>query len=422
MADQSPVSNYRWVILLLLVLMFLGTCIVELVPSPLLTHIIADLHIDIGQAGYLLTVIPLLTGIFAFAGSFFIDKLGLKMTTILGLMVFGLGGVLSFWASSFPAIFIDRLIVGIGYGICGPLYGVWIMSWFSPKEQPYANSTVNAMAYVGYFLAYTLTVPVFLLTGTWQKTLGAFGLYVIFVAILWAAFGKIKTDEAPVHEDQSAEGEISQVPGKTESGMKQAAKRKEVWLLALMTTGLMWAVNTFTTYLPMYFEQIRGMSVANASAMTGVLPMAGIAGVVLCGLAMGTLGLRKSFTWPLFLLTMFGTIGTVFIPSGPLLYLSVGLIGLVYGGWATVYMQITMELKEITETELGGAFAIIIGFSYILAYFVPTLFGMLVPKFGMATTMVVFGCTSTGISVISGLMLSGLMSSETGRTSVAALK
>jgi predicted MFS family arabinose efflux permease len=418
MANHSTVSNYRWVILLLLALMYLGTCINELALAPLLTHIIAELHISLGQAGSLLSVLALLTGIFVFAGSFFIDKVGLKITTILGLMTFGLGVSLSFLAHSYPAIFIDRVIVGIGYGICYPLYGVWVISWFPPKEQPFINTVINIVSYVGYFLAYMITVPVFELTGTWQKTMAVYGLYVIIVALLWAAFGKIKTGEAPVHEGQTAEEETNQIPEKSESGLKQAAKRKEVWLLTAMSIGVGLAVITFSTYLPMYFQQIRGLNAASASAMTGVLPIAGVIGVILCGVSMGALGLRKPIYMLLFLLMMLGIIGSVSIPSGPFLYLAIALIGLAGGGWNVIYLQIPMDLKEITEKELGGAFAIIIGISYILTYFVPRLFGLLEPKLGMATAMMVCGCAAMGISVISGLMLPETSPKMRGRSEV----
>lgn len=408
MANHSTVSNYRWVILVLLVLMYLGAALVELAPAPLLTHIIDDLHISPGQAGYLLTVLSLLTGIFGFAGSFFIDKLGLRVATILGLMIFGLGGILSFWAHSFPAILVDRLIVGIGYGILSPIYGVWIMTWFPSKEQPYVNSVVASLSYIGYFLAYIIVVPVLIVVGTWQNTLGIFGIVAIIVALLWAVLGRTKTDEAPVPGAETVE-ETNHLPAKSESGLKLAAKRKEVWLIAAMMAGTSWAGITFLTYLPMYFEKIRGFNVATASAMTGVLPMAAILGGVLCGLAMGALGWRKPFTWPLFLLIMLGYIGAVLIPDGPFLYLVIGLIGFLDGGWGAASLQIVMDLKEITENELGGALAIIIGLAYILAYFVPMLFGILEPKLGMATTMVTFVCFGLGVSVISGIIFSALM-------------
>ncbi|MGD9661410.1 MAG: MFS transporter [Porticoccaceae bacterium] len=397
-------SSYRWIMMALCVLALLGQTFTWLVPAPLLGIIIDDLGVGIGEAGALLTVITLVTGTFAFAGSFFIDKLGAKTVMVIGLGLFGLGGIASVYTETYSEIFAARFLVGLGFGICLPIVGVTVSSWFPAKEQPFMNAIVVITSYVGMVLAYTITLPILELTGSWQKTLATIGCYVVLVALLWLVLARKLPAPANSATDQTSPIPLAP-PQVIESGLKQAAKRKEIWLLMLMLFGVMWTFNTFTTYLSIYFQEIRGLDTATASAITGVLPLAGVIGGLLCGFGTGALGLRKPFTWPLFVLMFLGAIGSVIIPSGVLLYISVGLIGFGAAGFSPIFFQVPMELDDITPAMVGGSLAIIIGCSYIASYFSPLLFGLLSPHIGMASTLLVFGC-SLLISLIAGVSIS----------------
>lgn len=269
-----------------------------------------------------------------------------------------------------------------------PLASVVVMSWFPPKEQPYINAFNACLAYVGMTLAYMITVPVSSALGSWRGPLILFGVYSFAVALLWVIFGKVKAASEP--QDASMP-ESNQAPVKKESGIVQAVKRKEVWILAICLIGVQWTFNTFTSYLPVYFQEIRGMDAASASAITGAFPLIGILGGLATGIGMGALGLRKIFTWPLFLLMFLGAIGSVTISNVPLLYLSVGLIGFGAAGFTPVYCQVAMDLKGMTPKAVGGALAIMLGLANLVGYFCPMVFGVLMPMFGMATTMMILG-------------------------------
>jgi len=389
--------------LLLCVLALFGQTFTWLAPAPLLAAIIPELRINLGQAGSLLTVITLAVGIFAFWGSLFVDKFGAKLTMIASLVIVGLGGLLSLLADRYSMIYIARFVVGLGFGISIPIGAMVVTAWFPSKEQPYINSILSIVCYVGMSLAYLLTLPILKAVGTWQNTLASFGAYVIVVALLWGVFAKTRTaKELPDAARRSAE--INVKLNKKGSGLAQAGKRREVLLLAVMMIGVMWTFNTFTTYLPLYFQQVHGLEATMASAATGILPLAGIFGGVACGFGTGMLGLRKPFTWPLFLLMMLGVVLSIFIPFGPFLYLGVGLIGFGAAGFCPIVLQVPMELENITPELVGGASAIIIGSSYIVSYFSPMAFGLLAPKLGAAKALFILGC-SMAISIVAGLMI-----------------
>ena len=400
--NTSRRSSYRWVMISLCLLAILGQTFSWLAPAPMLSAIIADLSIDLGQAGSLLTVLTLLAGMFAFAGSYIVDKLGAKMAMTVGLLAFGAGGVASYWADSYIAIFSARVFVGLGYGICAPIAGVIIATWFGPKEQQYVNALVIVFANLGFLLAFLFAFPIYESLGSWQNTLTVLGAYSLVIMIIWIAFAKSHPEN--VQSPKAEPEQINERTQKTESGMLQAARRKEVWLLALMLFGVQWTFNTFTTYLAIFFQEVRGMEFAAASATVGYFPLAGIIGGLFCGIASARIGLRKPFTWPLFVLMILGVVGSVMIPSGPLLYLSVAFVGFGAAGFFPICMQIAMELKGATPEMVGGALAIIIGISFSLSYFSPLVFGLVVPKLGLSYTFLAFG-SSLVISAIAGLII-----------------
>jgi len=183
-------STYRWVMLALIVMAVLGQTFVWLGPAPLLRVIVEDLQIDFGSAGKLLTIITLMIALFNIAGSFVIDRVGLKRAMALALFSIGIGTISTFLVKQYSGVFTTRLFVGVGIGLAGPVVGALVMGWFPQKERPYINTVIAALGYVGMSLAYLSVPVVFGMVKTWQNTLTVFGSVVMAVALLWVFLAK----------------------------------------------------------------------------------------------------------------------------------------------------------------------------------------------------------------------------------------
>jgi predicted MFS family arabinose efflux permease len=108
MATNEKTSSYRWMIEVLLVLALASQTLTWLAPAPLLGPIIKDLHINLGDAGLIISVIALCIAIFALAGAVVAQRIGALRSFILGVWLLAIGGVLSGYAPGFGALLACR--------------------------------------------------------------------------------------------------------------------------------------------------------------------------------------------------------------------------------------------------------------------------------------------------------------------------
>lgn len=386
-AQNRKYSGYRWVIEGIVLFGYVGLSILWLSPSPLLTKIVGDLSITYAQGGSIISIIALMIAIFTFAGGFLLDKTGIKQAFSIGLGILGLGGSLVYFADSYLFLIFTRILVGIGFGIILPIPGALVMQWFPKNERPYLNTVNSSLTYVGMSIAFSFTIPLYNLLGSWNITLSIYGLYVLAIALIWTIFGKAK--KAVEDNDQKIPYE-QESNDKKESALKQIMKRKEAWFLALALFGGMWEFQFFTSFLPAYYETVKGLEPALASQITGTITFVGIFAGIIVGLLMGVIGLRKIFMWPLHILVFIGLIGSITFSPGPLLYLSVGLIGFGAAGWTPVLLTVPMELKNMTPEKVGAVHSLIFGVGYTAAFFSPIVGGWLAAKIGLYNTLFIF--------------------------------
>lgn len=390
--DNKTYSNYRWVMQILWMLATMAQTVIWLALSPLLTTVMDDLHLDYGQGGILLTIVMLMGGVSLFLGNIIIDKMGMKKGTISALALFCLGGVISFLSHDFVTILSARILIGLGFGLIISIGGALTMVWFPAKELPLINTVNILTATVGQTLAYMITIPLLGIVKTWQNIFAVFSVFVAVILLLWLFLGK----------DKNTVDKKSDV--KKQNGLIMAAKKKEVWLVSAAFFGNIFTFTVFSTFLPAYLQNVRGFDIAQSSNITGLLPIAGFAGALICGFGTGALKLRKPFIWPLFVMMLIGAIGIVTVPSGPLLYLSACLIGFGCAGFPPVFFTVIMELKDSTPETVAGALAWIIGLNQILVVFCPIFFNMLVPKIGMSNSFLVY-CIPIVTSIVVSFMI-----------------
>ena len=156
------------------------------------------------------------------------------------------------------------------------------------------------------------------------------------------------------------------------------------------------------------FLSAQGPLDAKSGQMSTLLPVAGVAGAMICGMGTGMMGRRKPFMWPLMVLALGASLTIATFPVGPVVYLAIAAFGFATAGLSPPLMTTVMDLKGATAEFIGGAFAIIYGVSFISSFFVSPAFGALVPILGARSTMTLFS-----LPLILSIVLPALLS-ETG--------
>ena len=85
MADHDHAPAYRWVIEILLILTLIVQTAIWLAPAPILAPIMADLHISLGSAGLIISVIALCISIFSFLGGMVAQRIGALRALLVGM-------------------------------------------------------------------------------------------------------------------------------------------------------------------------------------------------------------------------------------------------------------------------------------------------------------------------------------------------
>lgn len=399
MAEPQRASSYRWVIEILLLLALASQTLTWLAPAPILSAIIADLKIHLGDAGLLISVIALCIAIFALLGAMVAQKFGALRSFIGGVWLLAIGGILSGYASSFGALLACRVLEGIGFGVMIAPPATLVMQWFDESQWPYMNM-LNAVApFAGLTAAFAVTGPVFnALGGRWRAALLAYGVAVAAIAIAWTILGR----SAPGHEH--ALGHVSE-PGAT----ARVLRMREIWTIAIALFAGMWVFQLFSAFLPEFYETVRAMPMDRAGSMTALVPFAGMFAAAGAGILTGIIGLRRPFTWPMQVLFVLGCIGSVTLTSPAALRLSLILIGVGSAALLPTLSTIVMELPGMTPTSAGSGLGVVWCAGYAGAFLSPVICGALAGRFGLENVMV--GSLVFGLVAIGGFFLVP----ETGR-------
>jgi predicted MFS family arabinose efflux permease len=381
MEETKTLSPYRWVIEILLFLLLFSQAVTWLAPAPILAPIIKSLGLKLGQAGLIISIIALCISIFSLLGAMIAGKLGALRAAILGIWLMAIAQVLSGFTHSFGALLACRVVEGIGFGVVIAPPGTLTMQWFGEHEWPYINMINALCSYIGLTAVFSVTAPLFHFFGdSWQSVLFWYGVMTVGIALAWTVLGK----EREATQDPS----VGAVPGG--SALGDVVKMRDVLLIAIGLFGGMWVFQLYTAFLPTYFHDVRGLNLADASAMTAVLPLTGIFAAVGGGMGTGFLKLRKPFTWPIAILTLIGCVGAVVMTDPAMIRFSLVLVGIGAAGSLAAITTLLMELPGMTPAKMGAGLAFVWSVGYAGAFTSPFLGGVAANFLGLRTVMLGF--------------------------------
>ncbi len=350
-----------------------------LAPAPILGPMIKSMHITLGQAGLIISIISLCIGIFSMLGAVVMERLGARGAMLTGIWVLAAGEILSGYCTTFSTLMACRVIQGLGYGITIGPPGAYLMQWFGEKEWPYVNMINAVGAYIGITFIFSITVPLFVALGSsWMLVLRYYGFGCAGVALLWTLLG---------HERKNPVLEAAATKVERTSVIAEVIRMRDVVLLAIALFGVMWVFQLYTAFLPQYFREYRGLDLSEASALTAVLPTAGMFAALLGGLGTGFTGLRKPFLWPLAICALVGCFGAVTFPEPGMIKLALVFVGVGTAGWGAAFSTLVMELPGMTPEKTGTALSFVWSVGYAGAFVAPFLGGAIAGSTGLRAVM-----------------------------------
>jgi CP family cyanate transporter-like MFS transporter len=374
---ETHTPGYRWIIEALVIVMIIVQVMAWLAPAPILKPIVVALHIGMGQFGLIISIISLCIGIFSFLGGILTERFGALRTLLAGIWLLAFGEVASGFTNGYGALLLCRVVEGVGYGLMIGPPAALVMEWFSEPEWPYINTVNSMIAYLGIFALFAITPRVYHVLGSsWQRTLTCYGISAVIVAILWTAFGRQRRSAATGgHQAHSA------------SNLSEVLRMRGVILMSVALFGGLWTFQIYTSFLPEFFREYRGLGLEQASMLTGLLPLTGIFAAGLGGITSGIVGLRKPFLWPMGILSLVGYLAAILLTKIAGIATGLVLVGIGASSGLAAIGTLMMELPGMTPAKMGPAFATIWAAGYIGGFISPVLGGILVPSLGLRNVL-----------------------------------
>lgn len=343
-------QRYRFVIGGLILFAHFSVGINFFVVAPLFPLIIDDFGVSRATVSLLIALALLIHSFFGLPGGILAVRFGLKRMYFLGWFLMGLS-VLSAVAPNFGSLLVLRLAFGIGFGAIIPASGPLLMQWFRPREVTIMNGLDIAALSLGVALSVSVAAPLANTMG-WQNTLSVFGGITLFGAVLWGILGKVTADARTIGKGISLK-EVGRV-----------LRNRTIQILVVADALVFMQYTALTSWLPTFYNEIRGMSLTEAGFITGLLPFVGVFAVLVGGFLPLRFESKKPFFIVPGLLLALGGLGSFLIDSTFGIYVSIVLLGIGSWSYAPTLLSLPIELPDMTPEKVAvvwGTFVTVSG-------------------------------------------------------------
>ena len=359
--QEATKSQYRFVIAGLIVVSHLALGLNFYSAAPVLPLIIEDYSVSHAAAGVVVTLGILGFALFGIPGAVIVSRLGPRNSVTLGTALMTLM-LLTAVVPNFGSLLALRLVYGLGAALMFTAQGAIVMRWFSGREVLIVNGVTTGAVTLGVTLSLFAAVPLSDVVG-WSRTLSIFGLVGVVATVGWVLLGGRAGSASPA------------VPMVSKKVLWEVLSNRTVLLVVAANAGLMIQYTTLTTYLPTFYQEVRGISEDHAGYIIGLLQFVGIFSVILGGILPARLGHQRLF---------FVIPGVVIVLAGPGSF----LIGHIAGIYVTVLLlgfftwlvipsilSLPMQMREMTPEKVSIVFGFILTAEGSLTFLFPLMVG-----------------------------------------------
>jgi len=385
-STTEKLSASRWMVLTIIVIAQFQLQLVTFAPAAVASPIISNLNLTRTEFGLIMSALNITIMICQALGSVLVDRAGLKLGLFYGIALVGIGAAILLGVHSLKFLIFGRVLQGIGIGISFPVMGALIMAWFSKRERPYINTIFAAVTFLGIGAGMLVTFGLFRwFSGSWRHALGSYGFSILATALVWLVIGQNSQEVVAVGKT-STTGATAKNP----SSLSKAVAMPVAWTLALGIFAVSWVYNMYFSFVPLFLESERGISLANANRLGSLLAFSGVAGVIVFGVLATRAAWRKHLLWTSCVLVILGSIA-LFFGEGAMTQAGLLVAGFGLSGFLPVLNTYIMSLPSMTP-PLVAAFAVLMNVALYLAGFIsPLAVGWLSQSsFGLRNTLALF--------------------------------
>jgi cyanate permease len=362
---DSDALGYRWVMLALLWIVYFAFGMILSSIPPLVTPIAIELGLTRSQMGFILGSFQMIYIPVAISIGFLIDRVGIRGSILVGVMIASLSGVLRSFATDFTTMFLSVAVFGLG----GPIISVGapkvVASWFTGRDRGTASGIYMTGPVIGVATALMITNSVIVpLVGTWRNTLRLYGFIGFLTTIIWLIFGR---------ESEQTQSRVT-VAIPLRDAFTKLLREKNVWLVVVIGFSAFFQAYGLSGWLPNLME-MKGMTSVEAGFWASIPTWMGIVGNILFP-RLGKKGSRKNMVAVTLLIqgiSMFIVSTTTGLP----LMISLIFYGISTAPTVTLLIVILMEMPQVGAEYMGAASGLFFSIGMIGGFSGPYILGRL---------------------------------------------
>jgi nitrate/nitrite transporter NarK len=348
----------------------------------------AQFKVGLGPLSLLISLYIVGYGLAHIPGGMLATAIGMKKTLVLGLGVQGLAAIMSGLSVSYPELACWRVASGIGGSVFIAVGTAAMVVWFRDQDVTLAlGITGGAVFSAGAALALYGWLYVQRAT-SWRTSLILAGTFELLVMVVTIAAFQLPDGERSlggVRFDRSA--------------LRATLTNRDLWVYGAALFGGYGAYFTTSQLFSEYVTLTRGFDPAAGGLLAALIALAGIPGSLLGGYcADRSANLRMFVVGPLIVVAALLALIPV-APAGALWALGIGIGFFLIFGFAA-WLAVPARVCHLEHQYLGTATGLMLTLAAVGGFFIPIIFGHLVPRISFGAGWVFLAVVSFAFALI----------------------
>ena len=304
------------------------------------------------QTSLLLSAPALMLVVTAIPAGLVSDRVGIKKTIGMGLIIMAAGAVLRSTATDFVSLLAYTFIFGFGFGWTFPNLPKLVSVHFEKDKANVAMGIVKSGFPIGTALGLGITVPIILpIAETYQGVFLIWSIPTIIAAVSWWLL---------IKQPSSKPSNIEQ-PSTSITSFRNAFSNKHLWLVAVLMSIHTFTFRNWSGWAPVMM-MLKGASPGLAGLIASVTVWAVLPTFLLAPRLSHRIGLRKPFLWVPFIVSAIAFWVARYITINTSWFI-MALVGAAAGTRYTTLMALPLELAH--ESEVGVASGMLLSIGYV---------------------------------------------------------
>lgn len=383
--DDGPT---RWIMLGVISLGFISLTLNWFDVATAFPLIGAEFKVGLPSLSYLISLFIVGYGVAHIPGGMLATAIGMKRTLVIGLVVQGLAGIMSGLSYSYTELAVFRLISGIGGSVFIAVGFAAVIVWFRQSQVTLALGISGGAAFSAG-AAFALYVWIYLQRATsWHTSLVLAGVFELIVAVVTALWFR-----TPANAPALAGARFDK-----EALIASVASR-DLWTYGLALLGGYGAYFTTSQLFTEYATLERHFDPSLGGLLSALIVLAGVPGSMLGGYWADRSRNLKAFVVGSLIACAVGLALIPVVPTGALWVVGIGIGFFLIFGFAA-WSAVPARVSRIQHEYVGTATGLMLTLAAVGGYFIPIIFGHLVPHTSFNTGWVFLALVTFAFALI----------------------